>query len=429
MIMSKAGSNLYVMRSLGNQTLSWMRTATASNLSKTVRSKIEYILLYSKNQYNSVLYGGLTDGGDVPLINGGNKFYVATFPKESVILNIPDGCYKAGFYDGVELSEDLIVKDKHAVTDLKLGAKFKWKQKTINDEIKKGTRFVIKSEKFSIRFQRSQKSIKTPSNLLTKAECNVGTNEEGCKEIQDLFGDCLFNYSKPVSLLAYLVKMTCENDGLFMDFFSGSATLAQSIFQLNVDDSGNRHFILVQLPEIVSKDSLAYKDSFKTICDIGEERIRRAGQKIKNANPLTTQNLDIGFKVYRIDSSNMKDILNTPKDTQLSLLENAESAIKPDRNPLDLATQVMLQLGITLDVNIKIGKCAGGGEYYAINGNDLICCFDKNISESDIEEIARMQPLNVAFRDDSFASDQDEVNCEQIFKTLSPITGKNIFVL
>lgn len=135
------------------------------------------------------------------------------------------------------------------------------------------------------------------------------------------------------------------------------------------------------------------------------------------------------FRVFRIDSSNMKDILSTPKETQLSLLENADSAIKADRNSLDLITQVMLQLGITLDADIKIGKFAGGGEFYAVNGNDLVCCFDKNISESSIEEMARMQPLNVAFRDDSFASDQDEVNCEQIFKTLSPITGKNIFVL
>lgn len=408
---------------------SWMRTATASNLSKTVRSKIEYILLYSKGQYSSVLYGGLTDGGDVPLINGGNKFYVATFPKESLILNIPDGVYKAGTYDNVELVEDLHVQDKRALNDLKLGGKFKWKQETINEEIGKGTQFIVKSEKFSIRFQRTQKSIKTPSNLLTKTECNVGTNEEGCKEIQELFGNCIFNYSKPVSLLSYLTNMVHSNEGIFMDFFSGSATFADSILRLNANDLGKRRFILVQLPEKLSEATMSAEESFKTICDIGEERIRRVGTKIRESNPLTFQDLDAGFRVFKIDSSNMKDMLSTPKETQLSLLENAESAIKPDRISLDLVTQVMLQLGITLDADIKIGKFVGGGQFYAVNGNDLVCCFDKNISESSIKEMAKLQPLNVAFRDDSFANDQDEVNCEQIFKTLSPITGKNIFVL
>ena len=205
--------------------------------------------------------------------------------------------------------------------------------------------------------------------------------------------------------------------------------MAQAVMELNVEDNLKRKFVLVQVPEKCDANSDAFKFGFKNICDIGEERIRRSGEMIKESNPLTCQNMDTGFRVYQIDSSNMKDILSTPKETQLSLLENADSAIKPDRNSLDLVTQVMLQLGITLDADIRIGKFAGGGEFYAVNGNDLVCCFDKNISESIIEELARMQPLNVAFRDDSFASDQDEVNCEQIFKTLSPITGKNIFVL
>ena len=214
-----------------------------------------------------------------------------------------------------------------------------------------------------------------------------------------------------------------------MDFFSGSATTGESVYKLNLETNKNLKFILVQLPEITDSSSEAFKEGYKTICDIGEERLRRAGEKIKDSNLLTSQNLDIGFRVFKIDSSNMKDILSTPKDTQLSLLENADSAIKTDRNSLDLVTQVMLQLGITLDADIKIGKFAGGGQFYTVNGNDLVCCFDKDVSESDIEEIAKMQPLNVAFRDDSFANDQNEVNCEQIFKTLSPITGKNIFVL
>lgn len=246
-----------------------------------------------------------------------------------------------------------------------------------------------------------------------------------------LMGGKYFDNPKNINVLIRCLKMITKFDqnSIILDFFSGSATTAEAVLKFNANDDSKRKFILVQLPEQCSIDTDAYKAGYKTICDIGEDRIRKSGKKIKESSPLTTQDLDIGFRVFKVDSSNMKDILSTPKETQLSLLENADSAIKLDRNPLDLITQVMLQLGITLDADIKIGKFAGGGEFYAVNGNDLVCCFDKNISESSIEEMARMQPLNVAFRDDSFASDQDEVNCEQIFKTLSPNTGKNIFVL
>ena len=259
----------------------------------------------------------------------------------------------------------------------------------------------------------------------------VGTTTQGTKEIQQLFGgEAVFDKPKPTSLLKKLIKLAnLDDDDIILDFFSGSATTADALLQLNFDNKTKNKFVLIQLPENSINNVFAQSQGHETICDIGEERIRRAGKKIKESNPLISQDLDVGFRVFRIDSSNMKDILSTPNETQLSLLEDADSSIKPDRNSLDLVTQVMLQLGITLDADIKIGKCAGGGEYYAVNGNDLICCFDKSVSESDIEEMARMQPLNVAFRDDSFASDQDEVNCEQIFKTLSPITGKNIFVL
>ena len=229
---------------------------------------------------------------------------------------------------------------------------------------------------------------------------------------------------KPVRLIKQLIKIGCPKDGIVLDFFSGSGTTAAATIAQNDEDQGNRKFCLIQIQEKIDEPGFERK----TICDLAEQRIKNS-RNSSDLGPLFVNRRDTGFRVFSVDSSNMKDILSTPKETQLSLLENADSAIKPDRNPLDLVTQVMLQLGITLDADIRTGKCAGGGHYYAVNGNDLICCFEKNISESDIEEIARMQPLNVAFRDDSFASDQDEVNCEQIFKTLSPNTGKNIFVL
>ncbi len=257
---------------------------------------------------------------------------------------------------------------------------------------------------------------------------SVGMSQDGSKDVFKLFNSKIFSFPKPVSLIKYLISAATQEDDLIADFFSGSATTAEAVFKQNLEDNGNRKFLLIQMPEHTG-DTEAFKNGFSDICSLAEERIRRAGKVIKEENLLTIEGFDFGFRVFKTDSSNMKDVLSTPKETQLSLLENAESAIKPDRSPLDLVTQVMLQLGMTLDADIKIGKFAGGGQFYAVNGNDLVCCFDKNISESNIEELARIQPLNVAFKDDSFASDQDEVNCEQIFKTLSPITGKNIFVL
>ena len=256
----------------------------------------------------------------------------------------------------------------------------------------------------------------------------VGMSQDGSKDVFKLFQSKVFSFPKPVSLIKYLISATTKEGDLISDFFSGSATTAEAVFLQNFEDNGRRRFLLIQLPENTN-DTEASKNGFADICSLAEERIRRAGIAIKDENPLTTTDLDTGFRVYKIDSSNMKDIQFIPQNTLISLLEDADSAVKADRTPLDLVVQIMLQLGITLDATIQKSICSDGTVYYLVNNNDLLCCFDKNISESDIEEMAKLQPLNAAFRDDSFGTDQDEVNCEQIFKTLSPITGKNIFVL
>ena len=255
------------------------------------------------------------------------------------------------------------------------------------------------------------------------------SNQEATKEIAALFGNVVFDTPKPVGLIQFLVNLASDKESYILDFFSGSASTGEAVLKQNMTDSGNRKYILIQLPEKTNENSIAFKNGYLDICQIAIDRLRKAGEKMQTESPLISDKLDFGFRVYKLDSSNMKDNQSIPADIQLSILEDADSAIKPDRSSLDLVIQVMLRLDITLDASIQKRKCLDGAIYYSINDNDLICCFDKNISESDIEEIARMQPLNVAFRDDSFASDQDEVNCEQIFKTLSPITGKNIFVL
>ena len=219
-----------------------------------------------------------------------------------------------------------------------------------------------------------------------------------------------------------IIKLAnASSDSIILDFFSGSATTAHAVMQLNAEDGGNRKFIMVQLPEKCDEKSEAYKAGYKNICEIGKERIRRAGKKIKEENGLTTQNLDIGFRVLKLDSSNMQDVYYNPAAVSQTLLDATIDNIKPDRTPLDLLFQVMLELGVPLSAKIE-ENAVNGKTYYAVNGNDMIACFDDDIDEEVITAIAKQQPLYAVFKDQSFASDSVAINNEQLFKTYSPTT-------
>ena len=244
---------------------------------------------------------------------------------------------------------------------------------------------------------------------------------DGKKELQRLFnGRAPFDNAKPTTLLTKFVSLLGDDD-IVIDFFSGSGTTGDAIFQVNQKDNINRKFILVQLPEICSKKTEAFKMGYKTICDIGEERIRRAGKKIKEDAGLLGENLDIGFRVFKLDSSNMNDVYYNPKATTQSLLESTVDNIKPDRTSLDLLFQVMLELGVELSAKIE-EKELNGKKYYKVNDNNLIACFDDDLNDDLLIEIAKLQPVYAVFKDKSFASDSVGINNEQIFKTYSPTT-------
>ena len=247
------------------------------------------------------------------------------------------------------------------------------------------------------------------SNGLGSAECN------------DLLGNNVFSYPKPSALVKYFLKIASEKHSIILDFFSGSATTAHAVMQLNAEDGGNRKFIMVQLPEKCDEKSEAYKAGYKNICEIGKERIRRAGKKINEENGLTAQNLDTGFRVLKLDSSNMQDVYYNPAAITQTLLETTIDNIKSDRTPLDLLFQVMLELGVPLSAKIE-ENAVNGKTYYAVNGNDMIACFDDDIDEEAITAIAKQQPLYAVFKDKSFASDSVAINNEQLFKTYSPTT-------
>ena len=249
--------------------------------------------------------------------------------------------------------------------------------------------------------------------------------QNGTIEIKTLFQKSgVFDYSKPVYLIEKIMKMLqFESSDIILDFFSGSATTAHSIMQLNSEDGGNRKYIMVQVQEETAEDSEAYKAGYKNICEIGKERIRRAGKKIKEDSPLTTENLDIGFRVLKIDSTNMEDVYYSPDHFDTTDL--FKSNIKSDRTPEDLLFQVMLDLGIMLSGKIETKKIDGKTVYY-VEGNYLVACFDENVDEKTITAIAKEKPYYFVMRDASYANDSVATNFEQIFVTYSPETVRRV---
>ena len=238
-------------------TFDWMKTATPPSLSPTVRKKYEYVLCYKKDKMDGGLSGGIVSGGDMPLLNDGNRVISVVIPKENLIVKIDDGVYPAGEYDRVVLERDFVVKNQAPATDLYIRGPMKWTQETIDKEVSDETAFYIKSTKFAIRYARKGDRIKTPSNIISKDECGVGTNETGSKELKSIFGCTIFDNPKPVSLIEYLINMQTydKKDAIILDFFAGSGTTGQAVIEANKKDNGNRKFILVQLPEFIEEDT------------------------------------------------------------------------------------------------------------------------------------------------------------------------------
>lgn len=257
----------------------------------------------------------------------------------------------------------------------------------------------------------------------TKLPDDIGMSLDGTKEITELFEGKVFSYPKTTKLIKYFIDMSTKSskNSIILDFFSGSATTAHAVMQLNAEGGGHRKFIMVQLPEKCDEASEAYKAGYKNICEIGKERIRRAGEKIKSESPLTTQDLDVGFRVLKLDDSNMKDVYYAPDDYSQGLLAGLESNIKEDRTDLDLLFGCLLDWGLPLSMPYSSAQI-DGCTVHTYNDGDLIVCFEENIPESVVKEIARRQPLRAVFRDSSFANSPAKINVTEIFKLLAPDT-------
>lgn len=251
-------------------------------------------------------------------------------------------------------------------------------------------------------------------------------SERGTEEFINLgFDKRVFPKPKPVGTIGRCLKLASNEHDIILDFFSGSATTAHAVMQLNAEDGGHRKFIMVQLPEPCAEDSEAFKAGYKNICEIGKERIRRAGEKIKSESPLTTQDLDIGFRVFKLDDTNMKDVYYAPAEYDQRMLAGLESNIKEDRTDLDLLFGCLLEWGLPLSMPYKSEKI-DGCTVHTYNDGDLIACFDEDIPESVVKEIAKRKPLRAVFRDSGFASSPEKINVFEIFKLYMPEDANDI---
>ena len=258
-------------------------------------------------------------------------------------------------------------------------------------------------------------------NKAIKSDWGVFDAQSTTVFLKNLIPEVHFDNPKPINLMKYLISVTSSPDCIILDFFSGSATTAHAAMQLNAEDGGHRKFILVQLPESCDEKSDAYKAGYKTICEIGKERIRRVGNKIKEDNPLSTQNLDIGFRVFRVDESNMKDVYYQPEELDQQSMFDLVSNIKDDRTDLDLLYACLLDWGVEIHLP-HTSTDLDGCTVHNVDNGALMACFSPNVPRSVVEYMAKQQPLRAVFRDSAFASDDAKINVTEIFKNLSPDT-------
>ena len=427
---------------------SWVKTSTPPSLATKSRKTNEYILCYEKNK-NEIKYNGVPlDGGDAPLLNSGNPLSVLSFPKNCVYFKeskFPNGKYDAFSSDRVELLDNIEIVDGYATTDFKMKGEFKWSQEFLNEEINKGTTFIIKSQELSIRFIRSGEGYKRPTNyikeqiitpIIDKPTNGVGTNENASSHLNNLMdGIDVFSYPKPVSLIKYLMNFVVNENDIIMDFFSGSGTTAESLYEYCLtNNKRNIRYILVQLQEDldaalktsdvntrkVIENGIEFLDKYNLphfITELAKERIRRAGNIIKqNAND-QSRIIDTGFRVFRLSDSNFEEVKKTPAEYDQSQLDLFLNNVKSDRTDLDLLFGAMLSWGVQLSLPMASEE-VDGKMIYSVNDGDLVACFADDITENIVKAMADKQPLRVLFRDSCFARDDAKIN---VFETLKQL--------
>lgn len=421
------------------EVFSWVKTSTPPSLATKSRKTNEYILCYEKNKSGIKYNGELLDGGDQPLLNTGNARTVLTFPKDKVLFNpkkFPDGIYTPSCPDRVALLDQITITNGKADKDFRLEGEFKWSADFLKSEIDKGTTFVVKSDKLSIRFIREGEGYKRPTNfikdkytspLIDKPGSGVGTNETATSHLNSIMdGLDVFSYPKPESLIKYLINFVAEEGDIVMDFFSGSGTTGESTFLHNIEKCKLR-FILVQLQEdldkalpkadanskVIIENGIKFLDKYNKphlITELAKERLRRVGKELKQSF-----SLDYGFRVFKCDSSNYKPVEFTPNQYTQKLLFDMESNIKDDRTDIDLLFDCMLRWGVELSLPVS-SMTVSGCKIHIVDDGELVACFDGKLNDDAIDAIAEVMPARIVFRDSSFEEASQKMNIYELFK-------------
>ena len=403
--------------------LKWKRKKQPSFLSKHIAPVMEYVLIFAKNSDSmGKLSVETVSDSTKKVINISNVESERIFKKGVEVKGIINGLIHKGKYTiktmSVEYMNDVIVKDGYTTNSVIVRAKFLNTQDKIDEFIDEKLLFITTAK--GLRRYVSEEE-KNKAKSITDLILDWGDNQDSEKEQKELLGDKYFDYTKPVSLLYNLIKSCTSDEDVILDFFSGSATTAHAVMQLNADDGDHRKFIMIQVAEKTDVDGKAYNKGYKNICEIGKERIRRAGKKIKEESPLTTMNLDVGFRVFKTDDSNMTDVYYNPSEYSQDLLSSLESNIKSNRTDLDLLFGCLLEWGLPLSLPYSSEE-VDGCTVHDYNDGDLIACFEENVPDSVVKAIAKKQPLRAVFRDSSFSDSPSKINVGEIFKLLAPDT-------
>ena len=405
---------------------SWQKTTTPPNLSSKTKKSCEYILAYQSRDSGPLAGLNKPSRGANGLLNQSNKEKELVFPAFHTTTSLKDGLYKAGRYGTesytINLIEDTKVENGKFILPIKLHGKFKWSQEYLDKSIKQGVKILIQTKAFSPAYEKDEYSPEKPWNIINN-NFGVGTNENASDEVDSLFHKNFSEqlYPKPTSLIKYLCLTNVAQEGIVLDFFAGSSTTAHSIMDLNATDGGNRKFIMIQIAEPTSNDSVASNSGFNSIAEISKERIRRAGVKVLEGKCHPDWKKDIGFRVLKVDESNMRDVYYRPDEFDQKDILSSVDNIKPDRTGEDLLFQVLVDWGVDLTLPIRHQKIEGKSVYF-IDDDALVACFEKDIKEELVKKLATHKPLRIVFRDQGFARDDLKVNITQIFQQTSPNT-------
>ncbi|OYP56006.1 site-specific DNA-methyltransferase [Segatella bryantii] len=397
----------------------------------------------SENFIGQLIHQRAKGGGQAKHIVKGHD-YILVYSSNSDVLNLARKKViqkKVETINGVDyiINDDVVRKvfgkydksmgDRRCFYEELLQYKGEAKKKEIDEDIKNGKLFLRLNDSGMHTICRYEKVGEATSKMysiikLTEDQSVIKVlSEEGKKDIEGL-GIKGFSYPKPVDIIRQIVDAGTNKDSLVLDFFSGSATTAHAIMKLNGEDGGQRKYIMVQLPEETPEDSDARKEGFNNICELGKERIRRAGKKIKEEHP-NAKDLDTGFRVFRIDESNFEDVERTPKDYNQDELDLFLNNVKSDRDDLDLLFGCMLDWGVKLSLPMSSEE-VDGKMIYTVNEGDLVACFAEKVTDSVVKAMADKQPLRVIFRDSCFDQDADKINIYETFKQLLDWSDKDV---